>query len=431
MHALHWRLGAVLLGLTACGGNSEGVSGDSEPEGAAPTSTGVAVTETEAGSLTSTTGGVSGATSESEETEAASADTESSGGVDVPMMVFEGSVTIENAEDIEEMFVYTHITGDLRVDAPGLEQVALPHLQEVGEVLSVVEDEVAGCQDIDFPTLATVGGFDFDGDISGSAGRRCAIKLPSLNGLTSINFTRGVSSVDLSSADDIEISLYRTNLELLDVSGMTTGSFLWADTRVEDLRADALLDAFVHLNSYEGTSFELPNVQRLGLEVEGPYLETLSFPSATDLDPMTIFAATDLVTVNAPLATAFLWIRIQENTSLENLNVPELAEVLEPRYSDLFGSIFIQDNSNLSNCDLQTLRDGIDNTYVSGSNFEGNDDSSCPDPAPLPDGPYLGNCTFPDVCGFPDPSETCSCDLDCADGGGFYPCCPDVAAECG
>ncbi len=348
------------------------------------------------------------------------------------MMVFDGSVTIENASDVDEMQLYTHITGDLTIDAPGLERVELPHLRDVGEVLTVVEDEAAGCQDIVFADLAAVGGFDFDGDIAGSAGRRCAIELPSLDGLGYINFTRGVSRVDLSAADNLEVNLFRADLEVLDLSGMTTGSLVWGDSRVTDLRADALVDAFVHLDSYGVANFELPNLQRLQFEAEGPGLTTLSFPEVTDLDSMTIVAANDLTTIDVPLATTFWSIRITDNASLVSFDVPGLAEVLEPSFSDLFGSITIRDNPNLSNCELQSLRDGIDNTYVNGSNFADNDDSRCPDPLPLPPGPFLGNCTFEGVCGaLADPGDSCSCDLDCKGGGGIHPCCPDVVAECG
>jgi len=421
-------LASLSLALPACGDDGPSGSEESSQTGGATDASTSMGTDTTAPTPT-TAADPAGSDESSTSTSPSTSGQDSTGPGGVPMMVFEGSVTIENAEDVQEMLLYTHITGDLTINAPGIEAVELPHLQEVGELLTVVEDPIAGCQDIHFPELQSAAGFDFEGDQFIATGRRCAIELPSLNGVERIVFNAGISRVDLASADNLEVNLWRADLERLDLSGMTTGALVWGDSSVAELHADALGDAYVHLSNHENSNFELPNATRVALEVTGNGLTSVSFPQATDI-ALSVWAATDLATISAPSATHFDNISVRENPALSSLDLPALSQVREPEWADLFVSIAIYDNPSLSNCDLQTIRDNLDPTFVEYSSFADNNSSSCSDPQPLPASPYINNCTWEGACGGYAPGGDCDCDPDCSSDG-FVDCCSDQAALCG
>lgn len=350
-------------------------------------------------------------------------------------VVLEGSFVVANRTDVDELANVSEITGDLTIQAAGMDLVSLPLLQRIGQELIIVEDVTDGCQSVHMPQLTTVGGFTYEDLQLLSAPTKCNIDLPALNGVDYIHlhWTSAIGRLNLASANNIELRFYEAHLDQLDVSSMTDGYFNWDRSSVLDIRADNFTTGMITLDDYSHTSFALPNFYSGSLTVARTQwndLTQIDLPRLTFINSLTIRNTRNLLSVNLPMATHYWTLRINDNEALNNLYIPQLRQV-NPLATDLmeFGVISICDNAQLDNCDLQTFLANLDNTYLEYCFVEDNNDDICAQPEIPSPSPHLNNCTWSQACGHIAPGGECSCRPDCADS--FLECCADVVQQCG
>lgn len=209
-----------------------------------------------------------------------------------------GSFTIRNSLDVALLAGVTHITGDLVIDAPGLQTVSVPSIATIDGKLIIAENPTLTSAAL--PALATVGGINVSGNLA-----LTTFSLPAL-----------------TTSDDIDVYangvLATVSLPVLASAGRIA------------LTGDAMLTT-VDLGM-------LATADQLDLQYLA--LTAVSLPKLTATEQASFYTLSELTTVDMPLfATGGLTLA----------NVPELVDVNVPKLKT--PSQLVIDNTGLTTLD--------------------------------------------------------------------------------
>ena len=263
----------------------------------------------------------------------------------------EGSYTVQNSMEVDEIKGCTSITGDLVVNS-GVEELILPRLQEVGGGFLI---ETGKSSLVEVPLLGSVGG---GLGINASAAEK--VSLPSIvtvGGNLDLRGGEASTSIEIPSLKNVDgdLALYGGDVPVsFDLSSLETvgGSARLVDTAgVKDMGTSRLATIAGDLTISGNTraNIEIPALELIGnnLIVEKNWgIERLSLPK--------------LRCVYGILGLSF--------TSLRYLVVPDLQWVgkkLHLRYTDIevlhapvidrVGELFIRENDELARIEMPSL----------------------------------------------------------------------------
>lgn len=223
--------------------------------------------------------------------------------------VLEGSVLIQNDEDILRVACYTTITGNLTIDAPGLTTLVLPALTTIGGDLT---SGTVTLTSIGLPSLTRVGGE-----------------------LTLYNMAESIAHIDLSA--------------LVEVSGALT--FYGAGTNPGlSVLASVGGTLTMHMSAVEGAYIDLPSLTTVLGDLDLRGATDINLPQLALIQGSLPVDTRTLVSLNLPNL-----VTVGELAVLGEGGLGAIVDIKLPSLSNVLGGLDITDNPSLVELDLQAL----------------------------------------------------------------------------